>query len=157
MSRWINPYDRATYEDICKSSAIDMNGDPGVTLQAPAEEQDINIIMQRFGIKDGSRIPRWQDPNAMFGDFSEMPTDPVEATEYLRQGHVAFMSLPATMRARFESGPNLYNWLNDDKNLEEAQRMGLLEVKKTPSVSSSTSSDKQPDLVPPTNSQQEDA
>jgi len=163
--KWRNPYDTDENEYYDKLTQIDCTGDPGMTLQAPTEEQDINVIMKRFGIKDGSVLPRWQDPQALYGDFTEIPTDPVEAAEYIRRGEVAFATLPATIRTRFDSGARLFNWLTDPKNEDEAVTLGILERKKTPpvpplvwdnwkkfmgeqsSVSSSTSSDKEP-LVP---------
>lgn len=148
-TKWRNPYDEKENLDYDEYTKVDFSNDPGLTMQAPAEEQDINVIMKRFGVTDGSRLPRWEDPNMIYGDFSEVPTDPVEAQEMLRQGDVAFMTLPADIRARFESGAKLYNWLTNEKNREEAITLGLL-AKPTPkeTVSTSTSSDKEP-LVPP--------
>lgn len=155
---WRNPYNVEENQYFDELTKIDCTNDPGVTLQAPAEEQDINVIMKRFGVKDGSKLPYWTDPTAVFGDFSYMPEDPVEAAEMLRQGEVAFMTLPADVRRQFDSGAHLYNWLQDEKNAEEAVRLGLLKKKTPPAppkptevvvVSSSTSSDKGP-LVPNT-------
>jgi hypothetical protein len=143
-----NPYDYDEMQKNTDATAIDCTGDPGMTEQAPMDEQDINVIMKRFGVKDGSRIPYWPDPNAIYGDFSEMPNDPVDAAEYLRRGEVAFATLPATMRNQFGSGAKMYNWLIDPNNFDEAVSMGLLE-RRDPVVSSNTSSDKEP-LVPPT-------
>lgn len=132
---------------------IDFSDDEGLTMQAPAEEQDINVIMRRFGIKDGSQLPRWTDPQAIYGDFSNMPNDPVEAAEIIRRGEVSFNTLPADVRNRFGSGAKLYNWLQDEKNTDEAIRLGLM-AEKPRSVSSSTSSDKE-SLVPSTPNPQE--
>jgi len=145
--KWRNPYDadeNKYYDDI---SGLDCTGDPGMTQQAPAEEQDINVIMKRFGVKDGSVLPRWEDANAMYGDFSELPSDPVEAAEYIRRGEVAFNTLPADIRTRFESGARMYNWLTKPENETEARTLGILSPKTVPpqlEVSSSTSSDKEP-------------
>lgn len=157
--KWRNPYDEKENDKMDAATQIDFTGDPGMTLQAPAEEQDINVIMKRFGITDGSRLPYWNDPNAIFGDFSELPTDPVEAQEMLRQGQLAFLRLPADVRKHFESGAHLYNWLQDPNNREEAIKMGLLETPTVPRpemVSTSTSSDKE-SLVPPSTPPKEDA
>lgn len=147
MTNWRKAYDRKANEYYDRTTALDCTGDPGMTLQAPAEEQDINVIMKRFGVTDGSRIPRWVDREAMYGDFSDMPTDPVEAAEYIRRGNVAFAALPAEIRRNFDSGAHLYNWLGDENNREKATEMGLLAKK----VSSNTSSDKGQVLVPPQN------
>lgn len=141
-----DPIENAYYDE---STGIDYTGDPGKTLQAPAEEQDINVIMKRFGITDGSILPRWHDPHAIYGDFSDMPADPVEAHELLRLGEITFMTLPADIRQRFGTGAQLHNWLMDDKNTDEAIKLGLLAKNPTPPlpkvevVSSSTSSDKE--------------
>lgn len=149
--KWRNPYDEKENREYDLLSAIDCTGDPGMTLQAPTEEQDINVIMARFGVKDGSVLPRWQDEKALYGDFSEMPDNPVEAAELLRRGEVAFATLPANIRTKFESGARMFNWMQDPANREEAFTLGILERPKTPTpaapVSSSTSSDKEP-LVP---------
>lgn len=127
--KWRNAYDEEENKYYDNLVVIDCKkeGDEGMTLQAPTEEQDINVIMKRFGVKDGSILPRWHDPNAMYGDFTGLPADPVEAAEYLRQGEVAFASLPADIRVRFQTGAKLYNWLQDDNNLPEAIKLGILE------------------------------
>lgn len=120
-----NPYDQESEDKIC-NIGIDYSNDPGMTLQAPAEEQDLNVIMKRFGVTDGSKLPRWHDPQAIYGDFSEMPTDPAQAAEYLRQGEIAFATLPADLRVRFQTGADLYNWMEKEENYEEAVKIGIL-------------------------------
>lgn len=160
--KWRNPYDEEENHQYGLLTSIDMHGDPGMTLQAPAEEQDINVIMKRFGITDGSALPRWHDPLALYGDFTNIPTDPVETAELLRQGEIEFAKLPAEVRRQFDSGAHLFNWIQDPNNQDEAIKLGLMT--KTPPaaaslddvqaslqqlVSSSTSSDKEP-LVPTT-------
>lgn len=158
--KWRNPYDEEENEYYDVLTQLDFTGDPGMTLQAPAEEQDINVIMKRFGVTDGGRLPYWQDPKAIYGDFSDMPADPVEAAEMLRQGDIRFQALPAQIRKQFDNGPELYNWLQDPRNQEEAIKLGLMtKTPPTPAtldtvaeqlgkmVSTSTSSDKE-QLVP---------
>lgn len=152
MIKWRLPYDDAENQYYDELTSIDFTGDPGLTLQAPADEQDLNIIMARFGVTDGSKLPYWQDQNAIYGDFSEMPSDPVEAAEILRLGEVAFMTLPAKIRRNFDSGAHLHNWLTDPKNTAEAIQLGLMQEYKQPAtidtlqstlVSMRTSSDKE--------------
>lgn len=124
--KWRNPYDEDEnrfYDDL---TTIETPG-PSMTLQAPAEEQDINILMKRMGVKDGSRLPRWEDPSAIYGDFTELPSDPVEAAEFLRLGNNEFMMLPAEVRRNFDSAAHLYNWLQDSNNRDRAIEMGLLD------------------------------
>jgi len=139
--KWRNPYDTVENAEYDIITSLDCSNDPGMTQQAPAEEQDINVIMRRFGIKDGSVRPFWTAPAEMYNDVSDVPNDPVEAQEYLRQGQLAFMRLPAEIRQRFDTGADFYRWMSDDRNLEEARSMGLL--------SSNTSSGQETLLVTP--------
>lgn len=154
--KWRNPYDtaeNATWDDNT-STRID---DPSMTEQAPADEQDINVIMKRFGVKDGSRLPYWQDPQALFGDFTNMPGDAVEAAELLRVANTEYLKLPADVRRRFDSAEQMMTWLADADNQDEGVKLGLLEHRPKPAatldslqealVSISTSRDKEP-LVP---------
>lgn len=157
--KWRNPYDEEENAAVNAATAIDFTGDPGMTLQAPAEEQDINVIMKRFGVKDGSALPRWDTTGAMYGDVSGIPNDAVEAAEILRRGRVAFMTLPATVRREFDSPEHMHTWLQDPKNADRAIELGILEKRRQAAtldtlqatlekVSTSTSSDKE-ELVPP--------
>lgn len=161
--KWRLAYDADENERIDKATMID-TGPVSLTLQAPAEEQDINVIMRRFGVRDGSKVPQWTDPNAMYGDYSEVPADPVEAAEYIRRGRVAFAALPAEVRRQFDSAEHMHNWLRDPKNAHEAIRLGILHKSAAPAatldtvaghleklVSSSTSSDERDNLNTPNN------
>lgn len=142
-------------------TAIDFTNDPGRTLQEPAQDADINILMKRMGLKDGSALPHWDNPRLIYGDFSEWPTDPVEIADMMHNANLAFMRLPAAIRQRYSTPEELFRFMNDDANYDEAVKLGLLERKIPPAdtpidtlvkkidtlVSSSTSSDKEP-LVP---------
>lgn len=150
-------------------SAIDFTGDPGKTLQEPKEDADINILMKRFGVKDGSALPYFTSPKAMYGvDFSEFPTDPQAIADMMHEGQLAFMRLPADLRQRYQTPEALFKFMEQPDNYEEAVKLGLLERRQKAQespldrlvnkldtlVSSSTSSDKEP-LVPTSNSSKE--
>lgn len=151
--KWRNPYDEDENALWDKNTEIIIT-DPGMTLQAPADEQDINIIMKRFGVTDGSRLPYWTDPKAIFGDFSEIPADPVEAAEVLRTANLEYMKLPAEIRRRFDSAEHMATWLQEPTNVDDAIKLGLLEIQPPPRatldtlqsavVSMNTSRDKEP-------------
>lgn len=138
--------DRDYYSQV---TAIDFTDDPGRTIQEPTEDADINVLMKRMGVKDGSALPYFENPRGLYGDFTDMPEDPVELAEMLRQGNLAFMRIPAAVRQRYATPEELFDWMADNDNYDEAVKLGLLEPKKTPPVSSSTSSVKEP-LVPST-------
>lgn len=163
-------WDFVAHEQVGQEAAIDFSDDPGLTLQEPAEDADINVLMKRMGVTDGSQLPYFPNPRALYGDFSEMPDDPVEMAELMRQGELAFMRIPAEVRQRYRNPQELFEWMENDDNYEEAVKLGLLEKKEAPAkseiaelndtlkafgskVSSSTSSDKEP-LVPTSNSKE---
>lgn len=147
-------HDQADQELHGELTAIDFTHDPGKTIQEPTEDADINVLMRRMGVKDGSVLPRFDNPKAMYGDFSEWPSDPVELADMLHEGQLAFQRLPAELRKRYGTPEELFNFMNNDENYEEAVKLGLLErkpVKKelvqdatNKAVSSSTSSVKEP-------------
>lgn len=153
-----NRDDQETHSD---ADAIDFTGDPGLTIQEPKEDSDINVLMKRMGVTDGSKLPRFENPMAIYGDFTELPDDPTEMANMMREGNLAFMRLPAELRKRYETPEKLFEFMNDDSNYEEAVKLGLLQKRPAPKpdkidkliekmdtfVSSSTSSDKEP-LVP---------
>lgn len=127
-------------------TAIDFKDDPGMTIQEPTEDADINVLMRRMGVKDGSALPYFPNARALYGDFTEFPEDPVELADMLHQGELAFLRLPAAVRQRYRTPEELFTWMSNNDNYEEAVKLGLLEAKET-QVSPSTSSVKEP-LVP---------
>lgn len=95
----------------------------GKTQQQFAEEADINTIVRRFGLT--GRLP---DNFAMpqSGDFTGVP-DFHGAMNMVRQAEEAFMQVPAEVRYRFANDPGrLMAFLEDGRNKDEAQRLGLL-------------------------------
>lgn len=151
-------FDDAQDKKYGRLTAIDFTADPGRTIQEPKEDADINILMKRMGVKDGSALPHFSNPKAMYGDFSEMPSDPVEIAAMMRAGELAYLRLPAELRQRYQTPEQLFNFMNNNENYDEAVKLGLLEKREEPRkgplealgdkidtlVSSSTSSDKEP-------------
>lgn len=165
--RFRKRYDDEENKAVGDLEAISFIGDPGRTLQEPAEDADINVLMKRMGVKDGSALPYFQNPRALYGDFSVWPDDPVELANIMREGQLAFLRIPAAVRQRYSTPEELFAFMNDEKNYEEAVKLGLLakkpDVIKTPLdtlvekmdtfVSSSTSSVKG-DTSAPSNSKE---
>lgn len=124
--KWRNQWDEKADAVERATTEIDFTGDPGKTIQEPTEDADINVLVKRFGIVDGSQLPRWADPKALYGDVSEFPQDPTEVANIMRDAEVRFLTLPADIRERFNNPGRLYKWLEDSKNDDEAVRIGLL-------------------------------
>ncbi|ALS03704.1 VP3 [Gokushovirus WZ-2015a] len=111
------------------------------TQQQFREECDINTIVRRFGLgyemPQGVRVP-------MYGDFTHL-SDYHEACNAIAEAHENFDLFPAELRARFQNNPgNLIDFMADERNREEAVRLGLVNA---PPISSPTSS-ASPDAPP---------
>lgn len=96
------------------------------TQQQFKEETDINEIVRRFGLTgqmpDDVRVPVSGDFTGVF-DFQTAMNAVVEAER-------SFMQLPAEIRARFANDPQrLMEFVADEKNRDEADKMGLLAKK----------------------------
>jgi len=93
---------------------------------------DINLIMERAKRgADLSSVMRSSPP--MYGDFTDLP-DFRSALLMVNKANAMFMALDARVRERFANDPaRLLDFLADDKNRDEAVKLGLF-VKKVPVV-----------------------
>lgn len=111
-----------------------------LTVQG-APDADINELMRRMGVDDGSVLPASLgvvDPQ-YYGDFTAQPEDLREALDSVRRVDEVFATLPANIRARFDNDPwKLHRFINDETNTDEAIRLGLLH--KTAAVDKTASS-----------------
>lgn len=91
--------------------------------QSFKEECDVNVLVKRFGItgqmKGLSRVP-------LEGDFTGV-VDFHSAATAVREAEELFMEVPAYLRKRFGHDPSeLFAFLANDKNREEAVKLGLI-------------------------------
>lgn len=95
----------------------------GRTQQQFKEETDINTIVKRFGLT--GQLP--QNVKIPLGpDFIEA-TDYHQALNLMIEAEAGFMQLPADVRKRFDNDPgNFVAFVDDDKNREEAEKLGIV-------------------------------
>lgn len=126
MITYRNQYDFANDRLTREETDLD-TFEETLTIQ-DAPDSDINDLMRRFGVQDGSVLPASMgvvDPTH-YGDFSDMP-DLRTALDRTRSAEDAFAQLPAKLRARFNNDPyQLHTWVHRTENLEEAITLGLL-------------------------------
>ena len=97
-----------------------------LTQQQFKDECDINNIMERFGLT--GELPSNPLP-PQYGDFSGV-LDYHSAMNAILAAQDAFNELPAQLRARFDNDPNnLIEFLQDANNLDEAAKLGLVDLK----------------------------
>jgi len=100
--------------------------EPSRTKQAMKAECDINILLKRYNATGVMPQPWKSPPTPSWGDFAEAP-DYFEAQRMLLDAWQAFASLPSKVRNRFANDPGqLLAFVQDPKNREEAQALGLL-------------------------------
>lgn len=96
--------------------------DESLTLQSQAIDADINVIVKRYGVTgqlpQGWSIPTYQDFEGIF--------DYRTAMDAIRDAEHSFMSVPASIRARFDNDPQQFvAFCSDSGNVEELRKMGL--------------------------------
>ncbi len=105
------------------------NTEPSLTQQHFTEDADLNIMVARMGLTDGSQIPPYFHESVTgdkFGDFSDAP-DFRTAMDRLKEAADAFNLLPAKIRKEFNNDPaQLMQFLEDPNNDERAVELGLL-------------------------------
>lgn len=102
------------------------NYEPSRTQQQFKEQHDINNIMKKYQ-KAGIGYNHLPAPSGAYGDFSKLKTYQ-ESVQAALDANAAFMTLPSTIRKRFDNDPQaLFDFLNDKKNREEAIALGLID------------------------------
>lgn len=116
--------------------------DPSLTQQHFAIEANLNTIAKRFGLDKGP-IPAGSFDPALGIDHTNMP-DLRQILDYNRDAKNKFAELPQKLRKRFHNDPReLWSFITDPDNAEEALRLGLL-VKSPDSAGSANSSPASP-------------
>jgi phage internal scaffolding protein len=104
--------------------------DKSLAIQSQKEESDINTIVRNFGLTGqlpgNIRMPQYGDFNGL-SDYHTAKTAVADANS-------SFNQLPAQIRERFEYSPEKFvEFCLDDKNYEEAKKLGLV-VPKEPGI-----------------------
>ena len=128
--KWRHEYD-AERDELEGQLAATVNTDDSLTQQSFKDDQDINTIVKRLGIEDGPMPVAPIDPN-YYGDLTNVP-DLRTILDLANDARNRFMDLPAKLRARFHNEPSeLWNFVQNPENAEEAVRLGLLKEPPTP-------------------------
>lgn len=105
---------------------IDFTGEESLTQQQFAEDADLNKVLARWGITDGSALPPAAIDPSYYGDFSST-IDYRQALDRIRDAKEKFEQLPAKLRKRFNNNPaDLWEFVDNPDNVDEAIELGLL-------------------------------
>jgi len=102
----------------------------GGAKQEFGKEADINTIVNR-ALKAGIN-PLDSRAVGVFADVSKIG-DLAEAMRNVQEAEEAFAALPPELRGRFDNDPvRLVNFVSDDRNYDEAVKLGLVPEKVAP-------------------------
>lgn len=128
LQRWRKKGDRVECESVPQGETL--------TQQQYADDCDVNRIMERY-MKTGL-MPQTVAP-LLEGDFSNLPSYQ-EALHTIMDAEKMFMQIPAKTRLHFDNDPQkLMDYLKDEKNNEEAIKLGLKVKKDEPAPDPSIS------------------
>lgn len=101
---------------------------PSRTQKQFIDECDVNNILRNY-VSSGV-LTHTSDKQLFFADVSSAPSDYYEARKLLNDSKAAFDELPANVREKFDNNPfNVVKFLSDDKNFDEAVKLGLCKAK----------------------------
>jgi phage internal scaffolding protein len=121
--------------------------DDTLTIQADAQESDINYIVQRFGVT--GLLPQSINPPT-FGDFTNTVSDYQTAMNLIIEADNAFYSLPAEARAHFSNSPAKFLDFMENPVDGVLERFGLGQIAPKNAVSPADSAGQNNSTVPPT-------
>lgn len=115
-----------------KIGRIDCSKDVPLTQQSAKDECDINLIVE--AAKRGAMPTHLTSRIPFFGSNIGVPSLR-EALTIVDEANLAFASLDAHIRDRFQNDPvKLVEFVNDSKNRDEAIKLGLLQAPQEPDV-----------------------
>lgn len=120
-------------------------GGKSMTHQEFAAECDINHILTRVGLGQ----VELRAPAPVYVDLTDVPTDYAQMMDKVLDAQQRFAQLPSRVRERFANDPaRLLHFLSDEKNYDEALKLGLVnERKAAPSPLSDGSEPPKSDVV----------
>ncbi len=115
-----------------------INSEPSRTQQQFKAQVDINNIMKKYK-KTGDMSIFIKSGKGRYGDFSNV-ADYQTALNKVIETQDSFQSLPPEVRIKFANDPGqLLEFINDNKNYDEAVKLGLVEPKPPKTQSTETS------------------
>lgn len=103
-----------------------------MTKQSFLEESDVNNIVKKYASNPDQLYLDQLRAEGLYGDFSSAPSYQ-DALNLVIKAEEQFSALPASIRDRFKNDPTkLLEFVSDEKNYDEAQKLGLLKEKVAP-------------------------
>lgn len=105
---------------------LDFTDQISLTKQSFAKECDINTIMLKY--QKTGLIDHLNKYEGRYGDFTNV-SDYQTSLNAVMAAQDEFLSLPSSLRARFENDPAQFlQFVHDENNREEAIQLGLIKA-----------------------------
>lgn len=128
---------------------------PSLAQQSFKDECDINNIMARY--ERTGMIEHVNTYQGQYGDFIGFP-DYHEAMNAVKEAENMFMTLPSSIRERFDNNPETFlAFAQDENNQDEMIRLGLIPAPRPPSSMPSSVEDAPAKPVKPKATAQKEA
>lgn len=101
---------------------VDFSESPSLVQPQFAKDCDINVALARIAAGDTSMLKQ----TGMFYDASNAPADLQALLHSVISAQESWESLPDAVRSRFANPQSMMDFLADDKNRDEAVRLGLV-------------------------------
>jgi phage internal scaffolding protein len=112
------------FRDNGSVSCRTVNNEPSLTIQSEKDACDVNKIVEKCRRTGMMSNVRTDEPR--YGDFSTA-VDYHDSVFRAQEAQEEFMTLPASLRARFSNDPGqLIDFLSDPNNRLEAINLGLV-------------------------------
>lgn len=135
--KYRHPSDQKEIDARSHSTALSFVGHIPMTSQAEKDNCDLNVLVRRFGVG-----PLMKPVDAKAFGFLSSELDLRTALQTVADAESAFMSLPASVRKRFDNDPlGLLAAIQDPTRRLELEELGVFKAAVPPIA--------RPDLTPP--------
>lgn len=138
---------KVTYDPKTKRVRVSQTFDQSRNRTKPqfARDLDMNVIIARY--QKGIAPPPGRP--GIYRDNSLLPEDYVGAMNLVVRAQQDFLALPAKVRDRFQNSPEqLMRFLQDPKNLAEAEALGIVDVQRNSPAPAAPENQPSPDPAP---------
>lgn len=111
-----------------KSPSIDFSDSPSMTQQHFKDECDINNIVSTY--QQTGVLPQRTD--ALYGDFTGIPDNPLDAKKVFDEAQEKFLQLPSDFRKMLDNSPAKFlDFIGNEANRDVCVKYGIFNAHET--------------------------
>lgn len=111
-----------------RSPSIDFSNSPSMTQQHFKDECDINNIVATY--QQTGVLPQRSD--ALYGDFTGLPDNPIDAKRIFDEAQEKFLQLPSDFRKQLNNSPaEFLDFISKEENRDICIKFGIFNSSKS--------------------------